>query len=429
MYKHNNAIRAVSVLLCVGVVSLGAAFYYRAQAERMALSMQHQRQAAYSQLLTSLSSLETGLLKAKYSASSPMVNQLAAQIWRESAGATAALSTLPQDTQGLAPVQKFINQAGEYAFSLVRQNRGLTDADYETLTNLHSTADDLCGQLLNYQPTLGQNLNFPETKAAQVSSFGTEPQQAEYPALVYDGPFSDHLDRQEPALLQGMEPVTAQKAQQLAAQFAGVKAESLELSGETGGTLPCWRFTLGQKSLLITQQGGQPLGMTDGRSLGAPQLTPAQGADLAAQFLEQRGYANIKRSYYEEAQGAVTVNFAPVEQGRTLYPDLLKVSVALDTGDIIGFEARGYVMNHQPREYTAPTLPIEQAAQKLSPLLRPLSQGQAIIPTEGGGALDCYEFICQTPEGTHCLVYLDTQTGQERNILLLLESPTGVLTA
>ncbi len=62
---------------------------------------------------------------------------------------------------------------------------------------------------------------------------------------------------------------------------------------------------------------------SNGRDIGPAQLSPEQGAQLAEQFLEAQGFPGMKRSYYETAQGAVTVNFAPVEQGRTLYPMLL----------------------------------------------------------------------------------------------------------
>ena len=43
--------------------------------------------------------------------------------------------------------------------------------------------------------------------------------------------------------------------------------------------------------------------------------------------------------------------------------------------------------------------------------------------------MDCYEFLCSTPDGAECLVYLNTQTGEEENILLLLTGENGALTA
>lgn len=428
MHEKNQSVRTISFLLCVSVVALGASFYFRARSESLEMQVHQQREEAYSQLLSNVSSLETALRKAQYAASTPMLSQLAAQVWRESAGASAALSSLPMETDGLQEVQKFVNQAGEYAFTLIRRGGALDEAEYTNLAALHTSADRLCTQLLDYQATLGRDLRFGA--AIPVGGFQTDtPQQAEYPSLTYDGPFSDHLDQLEPRFLAGQGAVTSEQAIQAAGLFAALDTAALHVRGETAGTVPCWCVDAGNIALEVTKQGGHVLVMTDGRTLGQPAMTAEQGARQAAQFLERRGFPHMKQSYYEEAEGAVTVNFAPVAEGRTLYPDLVKVTIALDTGDVIGFESRGYMMNHQPRTFAAPALSLEQARGKLSPLLTVVSEGQALIPSSGANEYDCYEFVCQTEDGSHCIVYIDAQTGLEQNILLLLEGENGVLTA
>ena len=429
MQKKSNAIRTISFLLCVSVVSLSAALYYRYKADGLTLQVEQHQQEAYSQLLDHVSNLETALQKARYSNSAPMLSQLAAQVWRESAGASAALSTLPLTTNGLLEVQKFVNQTGEYAFTLIRRNGVLGDEEYTNLSALYQSADSLCSQLMDYQATLGQDLAFG-SQAQTVSAFDSDtPQQAEYPSLVYDGPFSDHLDRRTSLYLEGQASVTKQQAIEKAAAFAVLEEDSLQVTGETAGTIPCWQVQGGDIAMQVTKQGGHVLLLTDGRTLGAPQMTAQQGAQQAAAFLERHGFAGMKQSYYEATGGIVTVNFASQQDGRTLYPDLVKVSIALDTGEVVGFESRGYLMNHRERQLAVPQISLEQARQSLSPLLTVEREGQALIPSAGEREVDCYEFVCRTPENTHCIVYIDAQTGAEQNILLLLEGANGVLTA
>lgn len=428
MNEQNMPRRAVSFLLCACLLSLGAAFHFRSQYEESQLRLSRQSQSAYSQLVSSVSAMETALAKAQCSGDKAMLDQLNAQIWRESAGASYALAALPQQTPGLEEAQKFVNQAGEYAFSLVRGQQPLSQEEYQTLADLRQAADSLCARLMEYQAALGDSLEFG-VPAAAVSSFDSQsPQQAEYPSLTYDGPFSDHLDQREPQALKALPPVSAGDAARLAAAFAGWNQDP-SLAEKTQGALPCYRFESGKTSLYITVQGGQVLLYANGREIGPAKLTPEQGAQLAQEFLEAQGFAGMKRSYYETAHGAVTVNFAPVEQGRTLYPDLIKVQAALDTGEIVGFESRGYLMNHHTRQFEPSGLSADQAQQNLSPLLTVESRGRALIPSAGQQELDCYEFLCRTPEGGHCLVYLDAQTGRERNILLLLEGAESTLTA
>ena len=112
----------------------------------------------------------------------------------------------------------------------------------------------------------------------------------------------------------------------------------------------------------------------------------------------------------------------------TYYPDLIKVTVALDSGKIIGIDARGYLTNHHKRENLVIELTQEQAMQSISPNLSVMSSKLCVIPSSGKNEFFCYEFHCVDKNGQEYLIYIDTQTGQEDNILLLLYSDNGALT-
>ena len=61
------------------------------------------------------------------------------------------------------------------------------------------------------------------------------------------------------------------------------------------------------------------------------------------------GYENMKDSYYALNDGICVVNFAQMEGDAICYTDLIKVGVALDNGEIVSIDARGYLMNHKDR--------------------------------------------------------------------------------
>jgi len=84
-------------------------------------------------------------------------------------------------------------------------------------------------------------------------------------------------------------------------------------------------------------------------------------------------------------------------------------------------------MNHRQRELSAPLLSVETARQLLSPTLTVLSHQLAVIPTSGQYELLCHEFLCQTREGSHILVYINAQNGHEEKLLLLQEDENGTL--
>ena len=51
-----------------------------------------------------------------------------------------------------------------------------------------------------------------------------------------------------------------------------------------------------------------------------------------------------------------------------------------------------------------------------------------MIPTEGGGEQFAYELLCEDDAGKHVLIYVDTVTGEEDDILILLYADGGTLT-
>ena len=55
----------------------------------------------------------------------------------------------------------------------------------------------------------------------------------------------------------------------------------------------------------------------------------------------------MKRTYYLKEEGVMTINYAYVQNDVTMYPDLIKLKVALDNGDILGIETQGYLNSIQ----------------------------------------------------------------------------------
>lgn len=198
------------------------------------------------------------------------------------------------------------------------------------------------------------------------------------------------------------------------------------------GALPTWGFSAavdgGEVYVEVTKQGAQVLQVTNSRPVSGAALSREAAIQAAAEFLLQRGYANMDHSYSIDLGDVLTVHFAPRQDGVYCYPDLIKVSVALDNGGLIGFQSEGYLMNHRIRDLPAPAVTADQARSAVGDALKVLAHQLAVIPTGGEHEVLCHEFKCETETGSHMLVYLNAATGQEENILLLLEDESGTLT-
>ena len=137
----------------------------------------------------------------------------------------------------------------------------------------------------------------------------------------------------------------------------------------------------------------------------------------------------MKPSYYEITGNLLTANFVAVQDGVILYPDLIKVGVALDNGEILSLDARGYLMNHTDRAATlSPTLTREAAQASVSDVLTVKKANLCVIPSDGLTEDLCWEFSCEASDGTQVLVYVNAHTGVEEQLLILLISEDGQLT-
>jgi germination protein YpeB len=157
-------------------------------------------------------------------------------------------------------------------------------------------------------------------------------------------------------------------------------------------------------------------------------LSTKDAVKLAAKFLEEKGFKSMKESYYVTDGNILTVNFAYTQDSVICYPDLIKISVALDTGNICGFESQGYVMNHHEREIPSEEVSEEEARKSVSKQLSVLTHDMTIIPTSGKNEVYCHEFKCENGDGQKYIVYINAATGAEEKILIVMETESGTLT-
>ena len=135
----------------------------------------------------------------------------------------------------------------------------------------------------------------------------------------------------------------------------------------------------------------------------------------------------MKDTYYLSEDNTATINCAYQQDDVIVYPDLIKVKIALDNGEVVGIECKGYLSSHEKREIPEPKISMEEAKSKINPNIEIQSEGMAIIPTNYKTEVFCYEFKGKMKD-KDVLVYINAETGQEQEILLIINTPDGILT-
>ena len=451
MEKRRVRVLAASFTAAAFAVSVGFGVQGYARAEDYRRQLDNGYRQAFTELTTAAGELDAALEKVTYATTPSLFASLCAQAYAKALAAQTALGELPYGNVELEQTAAFFAKAGDYAMAMARGAGAegvCTDESRETLRGLAAAAGELSATLQALQLQLDGGALHPEDVAAvearlaaaqedgepvtSGSAFQTvEADFPQVPTLIYDGPFSEHLSGRTPQMLEGLPQVTEEEARRAAAAFAGLRAEVFTRTSDGAGNLPAWGFSAlvdgGELYVEITKQGGQVLQMLSSRPVGEAALSRKEGVEQAAAFLEEHGYRDMAPSYFLEGDGILTVHFAPVLDGVYCYPDLVKVGVALDNGDVVSFEAHGYLMNHGAREPAAPAVSADEAAERVDSSLTVLSRQLALIPTGGEYEVLCHEFKCQNADGGHVLVYVNAATGQQERILLLLEDENGTL--
>ena len=167
--------------------------------------------------------------------------------------------------------------------------------------------------------------------------------------------------------------------------------------------------------------------MNVNRDINAEVITEEDANQKGKDFLNSKGFYNMKETYYLKQEGIVTVNYAYVQNNVVIYPDLIKVKIALDNGDIMGIETTGYLNNHEERNISRIKIDKEKVKEKLNTELDIQSEGLAIIPTKWKTEILCYEFKGKI-DNREFLVYINAENGKEEDILVITNTPNGTLT-
>lgn len=446
-----NYLYFILVIIFITTIVLGV-FLYR-QKKEYTVATQNQYNFAFYELIDYVQDLKNYLAKSTISSSKENGAETLMHIWREANLAQVYLSQLPVSTNELSNTAKFLNQVSEYSYSLSRKcinNQDLNDEDLNNLTELYNYSNDLSnildqlsddinsGRISWKDLTKDSDLAFAQqVDNISKSSFSNiDNNFGEYQGLIYDGAYSEHIESQEKKGLTG-EDIDEQKAKEIATDFIGkdriVKIENLGFI--ENGDIPVYEFSVSIKdgnpnnpaNISISKKGGHIVLMNYNRDISAEVLSFEQADEIGKQFLISRGIENMKSTYYLKQGGAITINYAYNQNGITIYPDLIKVKIALDNGEILGFETDGYLNNHTVRNIESPKISIESARENLNKNLEITSQGLAIIPTEWKTEILCYEFKGKV-NGLDFLVYINANTGKEEDILVIINTPNGILT-
>lgn len=444
--KDRHMLSIIVVLFSI-IVILGI-YTYKKQIEYRQASENSYNEAFY-ELVDYVQNVEVYLAKSLISNSPESGADSLTNVWREANLAMAYLAQLPISSNELENTSKFLNQVSEYSYSLSRKaidDKELTDDDMNNLKELHeysveleNTLNQLSADINDGRISWGEltdegTIAFAQqvSNISQDSFDNLEQTFHEYSGLIYDGAFSEHITTAEKVGLTG-ENIDEETAKNKATElFNNENIKEVTSYGKSEGDINSYNFGItfnddSTATVSISEKGGHVIYMDKNREVTAEVISQEEADEKAKQYLEEKGFKNMKETYYLKQSGIVTINYAYVQEDVVMYADLIKVKVALDNGEILGIETTGYLNSHKERDLEEPKVTVEEAKESLNDELTIESEELAMIPTEWKTEVLCWEFEGNY-DGLDFIVYVNCETGKEEDVLIITNTPNGTLT-
>ncbi len=418
--------------------------------------LEGQRQQAFYDLLSNVEQMQVALAKSEAAGGSAQLISQLGKVANSADAAAQSLSEIPLSHTALINTGSFLRQTADYSRSLVgsvSRGEAVTEKDREQLGQVREHCGSLAESLHQLRDRLQEEeYRWSRLQDARVAVDGIdedlglmkmgeiEKDVQDIPGLIYDGPLSEHVVGASPRALTGPE-ISEERAFASAREVMQSIAEetpSLQKVGEAVGDFSTYTFSceLPQKRywLDIAKQGGHLVWINSERRNEADRVEAGGGITVevarerAVSFARQVGYSNMESRFAFSEGDRVVTNLVFKQEDVLIYPDQVKVMVCLRTGDILGLDATSYLMTHTDREILTPDVDAEEAIQRLHPQLDEAGEPRlALIEREDLTEVLCWEISARMGDNEF-LVFINAETGEEEDIMHLIETEGGYLT-
>ena len=237
-------------LVIIAILSF-ISIYLQMQNNKTKLVLNGTYDKSFFELVEYINNMQTLLAKAQISNTPEYSAKNLTEIWRQANLAESALAQIPVTHIALTNTQKFINQLGDYSYSLSRktiEGNQLSSEDFDNLEMLYLKCNELnmlLGDLSNNLTS--QSISWDELRKEQSNAlfaqevanitqdnFGNiEKDLQDYEGLIYDGPFSEHMTSTEPKGL-GNEVYNAEQLKEKIYNFVSNSVISEIVYGQKG---------------------------------------------------------------------------------------------------------------------------------------------------------------------------------------------------
>lgn len=438
--ESNKKVIILSVFVAVlAVMTITFAILYtvnRTGYQETSISLENVYQRSFYDLVENINNTEAKMGKLISTNDKKYSQKLLREIHENANKAQTNLSYLPISMNGIPDTIKFVNQLDGYTRTLF-ENGEMTPENTKTLNRLYVSVSDIKHKLnqMSNKMVKGYNISMKSKGAEKdFNDFtrlmqGTKSTNADFPTMIYDGPFADTvLNKQIKGL--NFDEASKDNATQKAKEI--FDTDKVVFVGETKGKFVTFDYNVSLDDGLncyaqLTKKGGKLLTLSSFSDNNAINYDKDYAIKTAKDFVKKQGINDVECVWSDIVGNDAYINLAPVVNKIIYYPDLVKVKVDLSSGRVLGYEATPYYTNHISRELPKISVSKNEAEQKITNEYNIDSIKLALSPIEDyNKEILTYEIKCNKMETVYYF-YIDVQSGDIVNILKVIETDNGSL--
>ncbi|RXT13882.1 germination protein YpeB [Ammoniphilus sp. CFH 90114] len=429
-------------VLAVAAIGLGMWGYQENQEKnRVLIKAENQYQRAFHDLTFHMDQLQDELGKTLAVNSRRQIDGTLSNVWRITAEARNEVGQLPLAMLPFSKTEEFLANIGKFSYNAAIRDLDkdpLSEKEYKQLKGYHKQAQEIQGELRRVQDqVLERQLRWMdvETSLAKeeknldntiADGFRTIDKTVDEYSDIEVGPGINSLENQKRFKSENLKgkPITQEEAKQIAMEFVGLKENEAEIKvRKTGKGLEYQAFSVAISkpdqddgiNLDVTTKGGHVIWLLDNTQVQDAKLDLNQAKQKADEFLQKHGYESMEAFVIDEYNNVATLNYVYKQENVRIYPDLVTVQVALDTGNVIGFQSEHYTFSHKDRTLPTPKLTEAQARKEVNPNLKIQEARLAVILDDKNQETLCYEFMGNLGQESY-RVFINADNGEEETI-------------
>ncbi|WP_235599935.1 germination protein YpeB [Alkalihalobacillus trypoxylicola] len=431
------------------VALIGSIFWaYQEREQKLALQINSENnyQRAFHDLAFHIDQIEDQLGSTLAMNTRRQLTPSLAEVWR--------VTSLAQDEFGQLPLSSIDNtQTEEFLYNLSKfsyrtsirdlDKEPLTEEEYQKLENLYGLSKEIRKEIRHSQAQVLANgeswldiekeMNAKQTPESSgvLSNFEIMNKSVEGYSEIEWGPENASMRDINGQLKKALtgKKISKEEAKKIARDYLNIEEDIMINITEAGDSLQYPAYTLEiddpdhQKNYYmdISIHGGKPIWFLQDRQIEERKISLNEASELGKKYLEKQNYKGMQLVDSKQYDSVGVLEFVYVDEDVRVYTDSIMLEVALDDGDILGYEAKDYIINHKERDIPNPSISIEEARKNINPRVEVMEEHVGLIKNELGKEVLCYEFLGVINDETY-RIFINAEDGEEEFVQRLPQS-------